>query len=216
MQIDQKNLEQKNHELMEAFKEKNRSQQQVQKLYQSLKAQVMASRVAFAASDDAENTINTAGANRFADRVGGPGLGTRTPPFSADPLTLSEHHRRMGSHGSGGGNGERVGPNFVSRNYSPQHIRETPSAHRTRLPRPLYGNFGSKDVRENDGSGLSGPRGATRQPLRDIQPNAFSHPSGNGYGMTAGLKMGRQTNFPLGQANAQSYRHGGPSNVNLR
>ncbi|KAL9097059.1 MAG: hypothetical protein Q9165_001023 [Trypethelium subeluteriae] len=169
MQIDQKNLEQKNHELMDAFKEKSKSQQQVQKLYQSLKAQVMASRVAFAASDDAENTINTVGTPRFADRLG-----------------------------------------------VQEHIRETLSAHRTRLPRPLYGNFGSKDAGENDGSRLSGSRGTTRQPLRETQPTVFSHPVGNEYGMTAGLKVGRQTNFPLSQANTHSYRHGGPINVNLR
>ena len=122
MQADQKNLEQKNHELMEAFKEKSRNQQQVQKLYQSLKAQVMASQVASAASDDADNAINTVASNRFIDHIGDTGFRSRGPPFSADPLTIPKKHQRVGSLGSGGEDGERAGNNLTGRIYSPRTV----------------------------------------------------------------------------------------------
>lgn len=120
MQADQKGLEQKNHELMEAFKEKSRSQQQVQKLYQSLKAQVMASQVASAASDDAENAINTVASNRSINHVGNHSLRNRGPPFSADSLPINKNHHRNGSFGSGGDGRERAGSGLLGRTYSPR------------------------------------------------------------------------------------------------
>ena len=80
MQAEQASLEAKNHELVEAFKEKTKSQQQTQKLYQSLKAQVMASHVAHAAGDEAEFTLQTARGDRFIDRL--PGTRTGTANYS--------------------------------------------------------------------------------------------------------------------------------------
>lgn len=74
MQVEQASLEAKNHELVDAFKEKTKSQQQTQKLYQSLKAQVMASHIANAAGNDAEFTLQSTRADRFIDRL----PGTRT------------------------------------------------------------------------------------------------------------------------------------------
>jgi hypothetical protein len=80
MQAEQASLEAKNHELVEAFKEKTKSQQQTQKLYQSLKAQVMASHIAHAAGDEAEFTLQTARGDRFIDRL--PGTRTGTANYS--------------------------------------------------------------------------------------------------------------------------------------
>ncbi|ORY13512.1 hypothetical protein BCR34DRAFT_441527, partial [Clohesyomyces aquaticus] len=64
MQAEQAALEQKNHDLVDAFREKSRSQQHVQKLYQSLKAQVMASHVANAAGEEVDNSIHTVRGDR--------------------------------------------------------------------------------------------------------------------------------------------------------
>ncbi|KAI9686254.1 MAG: hypothetical protein M1822_003910 [Bathelium mastoideum] len=123
MQIEQKNLEQKNHELMEAYKDKSRNQQQVQKLYQSLKAQVMASQVASAASDDAENAIHTVASNRFIDRIGNHTSQHRPPPFSTGPLGTNRDRRYDSGHGSGHNSRERVGIDPLNRTYSPRTLQ---------------------------------------------------------------------------------------------
>ncbi|TKA35811.1 hypothetical protein B0A49_13444, partial [Cryomyces minteri] len=108
---DQKHLEQKNHELVTAYEEKSRSQQQIQKLYQSLKSQVMASHVQTAASDDAENTLQTVTGSRLIDR-----LGTSRAPqsqyaqFSAGHRGAEQIHSRQRSSGSGGITAQYSGP----------------------------------------------------------------------------------------------------------
>jgi hypothetical protein len=107
MQTEQASLEQKNHELVDAFREKSRAQQQMQKLYQSLKAQVMASHVANAAGDEADLTLHTARADRFVDRI--PGARTGTGNFSQPGMGNQQarggngQHNRNGSGSSGGG-----------------------------------------------------------------------------------------------------------------
>jgi hypothetical protein len=89
MQAEQASLEAKNHELVDAFKEKSKSQQHIQKLYQSLKAQVMASHVATAAGDEAELTLQSARGDRFIERLPGTRTGTA-------------NYRQMGMNQGGG------------------------------------------------------------------------------------------------------------------
>jgi len=74
MHGEQESLVAKNQELHNAFKERAKSQQQTQKMYQALKAQVMASHVANAAGDEAEYALNTAHGDRLMNRI----PGTRT------------------------------------------------------------------------------------------------------------------------------------------
>jgi len=80
MHQEQVSLETKNHELVDAFKDKGKSLQHITKLYQALKAQVMASHVATAAGDEAEMTLQTARGDRFIDRL--PGTRTGTANYS--------------------------------------------------------------------------------------------------------------------------------------
>jgi hypothetical protein len=122
MQAEQASIEAKNHELVEAFKEKTKSQQQTQKLYQSLKAQVMASHVAHAAGDEAKFTLQTARGDRFIDRL----PGTRTGTANYSQMGLSQQmgggraHNRENSRSSGSsgrqqqqqGGGIHLGPPF--------------------------------------------------------------------------------------------------------
>lgn len=86
MHIDQKNLAQKNHELVEKYREKAKNHQQLEKLYNSLKQQQLASGIELAAEHDAENVIMNAG---------GIPLNNNARPH--------EHvmHSRAGSRGSG-------------------------------------------------------------------------------------------------------------------
>ncbi|OCK86387.1 hypothetical protein K432DRAFT_284568 [Lepidopterella palustris CBS 459.81] len=123
MHMEHKNLEQKNHDLVEAFREKSKTQQQIQKLYQSLKAQVMASHVATAATNEAEHTIHAATRDRFVDRIPGTrsGLQQHFNQFSLDPQGNGRNHNRRESGSSGGSGGQGraaqnsgLGPSWTS------------------------------------------------------------------------------------------------------
>lgn len=126
MQIEQTNLEQKNHDLVEAFREKSRTQQQVQKLYQSLKAQVMASHVATAATDEAEHALHTARGNRYVDKI--PGTRSGIPNLSQYGTNAhggGKRHNRDGSGSSGGGGGQRHGQGLSSVGIGPSWSSHT-------------------------------------------------------------------------------------------
>ena len=87
VQLEQKNLEQRNEDLVQAFREKSRSQQRAQRLYQTLKTQVLASQVQVAASDDAEQTLHYATGNRTYDRSepsGPASFGHKSGRYSSD------------------------------------------------------------------------------------------------------------------------------------
>ncbi|KAF2842204.1 hypothetical protein M501DRAFT_927313 [Patellaria atrata CBS 101060] len=91
LQLEKKNLEQRNHELVEAYKEKSKTHSQTQKMYQNLKAQVLNSQAAAAATEDIEHHLQTATAQRFTDRIGLGVIGTSTYP---QPSNIRELHSR--------------------------------------------------------------------------------------------------------------------------
>jgi hypothetical protein len=106
MQAEQISLQKQNEELRDAYREKFKAQQQVQKMYQSLKAQVMASQVAVAAGDEVEMTSQTARGDRFIDRI--PGTRTGTANLNKVGIGHSSNGTRQhiraasGSSGNGG------------------------------------------------------------------------------------------------------------------
>ncbi|RMZ69207.1 RXT2 [Pyrenophora seminiperda CCB06] len=111
MQAEQESLQDKNHELAEAYKEKAKAQQQTLKLYQGLKAQVMASHVAHAAGDEAAYTLQTARRDRFIDRL----PGTRTGSSNYNQMAMPQQpgsnrlHERDMSRSSGSSGRQRQG-----------------------------------------------------------------------------------------------------------
>ncbi|KAH7130639.1 hypothetical protein B0J11DRAFT_257883 [Dendryphion nanum] len=92
--VDQTSLEQKNHELVDVLREKSRAHQQAQKLYQSLKAQVMASQVVTAASDAADLTLHSARGDRYVGRI----PGVQTMAGNSSQPGMNEHMARKGRH----------------------------------------------------------------------------------------------------------------------
>ena len=123
MQAEQKTLEQKNHELVDGFKDKSRSQQQLQKLYQSLKAQVMASAVQTAASDDAEQTLQMLTGSRLAERLGSRGSlehGLSSLPSNTPAVGMVHHRRSSGPRGANADNGRNF--NGPVRGYTSRTI----------------------------------------------------------------------------------------------
>lgn len=110
MREEQESLEQKNQELLGAFRDKCKAQQQIQKLYQSLKAQVMASQVVNAAGDEADFALNSVRVDRFVDRIPGARSGNATlGQLAANQQSEARQHIRAGSGSSGNGTQQRSG-----------------------------------------------------------------------------------------------------------
>ncbi|KAF1911771.1 RXT2-like protein [Ampelomyces quisqualis] len=119
MQTEHTTLETKNHELVKAFKEKSISQQHVHKLYQNLKARVMASQVANAAGDEAEIATHTTRGDRFFDKF--PGARTGSAIYSRTGTSQRPGvmtHTRLDSRSSGSGEHQRGGI-ALGRSYVP-------------------------------------------------------------------------------------------------
>lgn len=110
MQAEQAALEAKNQDLSDNLHKKSKAHQQSQKMYQSLKAQVMASHIANAACDEAEMTSQTARGDRFTDRL--PGVRTSTANYSRMGVGHQQgrrQHSRVESGSSGSSNQQRGG-----------------------------------------------------------------------------------------------------------
>jgi hypothetical protein len=105
---DQATLEAKNGELANAYRDKAKAQQQLQKLYQSLKAQVMASYVAHAAGDEADIALQTARGDRYVDKLPGARSGNVNYGQSRQG-GRQQYHNRNDSGSSGGLGTQRAG-----------------------------------------------------------------------------------------------------------
>jgi hypothetical protein len=104
-------LEQKNHDLSDQYIAKSRAHTQTQKLYQTLKAQVMTSQVATAASDSAENTVRAFLAPPLNDRLrtSDGSQTTGMQHMSHIPLHMQDVRGRFQNREPGGDSG-RNGP----------------------------------------------------------------------------------------------------------
>ena len=98
MQLEHKELESKNHELQDRYREKARNQAQLNKLYQTLKQQQIASGMEAAVDHDAEHVLHSVA------------TGQRGPS--------QYQHSRVRSNGSGSGSGTRRSNNGAAVNNS--------------------------------------------------------------------------------------------------
>lgn len=120
MQAEQADLEQKNHELADALRLKANSLAATTKAYQSLKAQVMATTMADAASQEAEHGMMPSRRDRIIDRVPGVRMGNAANfgPVSGSQQTAGGRvHMRDNSRSSGGGQqqgGVNLGPSLTN------------------------------------------------------------------------------------------------------
>ncbi|KAI8936492.1 hypothetical protein NX059_006897 [Plenodomus lindquistii] len=152
MQAEQASLVDKNQELANAFQGKAKSLAATQKMYQALKAQVMASQVANAAGDEAEHALNTARSDHFISRLPGARISTANFNQMRDRQQASNKrpHERNHSGSSGSSTQQQPGGIGVGPSYR-SHLQGrglggrvltgqsapviTPSqAHRSRLP----------------------------------------------------------------------------------
>ena len=103
---EKKNLEQKNAELAEAFREKSRAQQRLQSLYQKLKGRVNAVAVEDAATHDVESVIQAVAAGQRTNSQGKNGPQRPVPAqIRGQGSPTMFQHARQGSGGSAGSGG---------------------------------------------------------------------------------------------------------------
>ncbi|KAK4543592.1 hypothetical protein LTR36_005487 [Oleoguttula mirabilis] len=190
MHTEQKALEQKNHELAGKFREKSQEQQRLQKLYQALKQQQLAAGMELAAEHNAEHFVQAAGqgGHQHKDRH------------------MQSRSGNNGSAGSGGRSraihgwenqmhGSRAG---LQSSRSAPMVPATPSGHRARLP--LYGNNGTAMAKAPIGGDAMRQGTPYRPALNGIDPNIYGKSNSAGYGMSAGVKMGRQQQGPISRS----------------
>lgn len=90
----------------------------------------------------------------------------------------------------------------------------TPLGHRTRLPHLLYDDRGTGHVAGGDGLAQGTPR---RPGLNTLSPNIFANSNGVGYGgLSAGVKVRRQQNGPIGCDGISGGRPAGVGSLNYR
>ncbi|KAF1956115.1 hypothetical protein CC80DRAFT_445752 [Byssothecium circinans] len=186
LQEERADLEKKNNELGEAFREKSHSQQKIQRMYQQLKAQVMATHVADAAGDEADLTIHTARGDRFVNRI----PGARSGAANLSQLGANQNvggrrrHNRDGSGSSGSneqqrgsmggiGLGPQFGSNLQARGFggrvnsghsAPVGTPSQSQGHRSRLP-VLGGQRPNSFLNVDVGSNYHQASPMARQPL---------------------------------------------------
>ncbi|KAK0314958.1 hypothetical protein LTR82_012952 [Friedmanniomyces endolithicus] len=185
MHLDQKALEQKNHDLAEKYKGKSKQQQHLLRQYQLLKRGQETPGLEMAADQNAEHFLRAAAVPGSLRRGG-------------------QYTHSRGSNGSGSGGehsrtiqaweqqsaGSRVGMQS-SRSAPGASVPATPSGHRQHFPM-IYGNHNGNASKPNLASGDANHHGPAYRPLplQSMDPNLYGN--GAGYGMSAGMKMGRQ------------------------
>lgn len=213
--MEQRSLEQKNHELQEHYRSKAKRHQQTMDLYNRLKAQQIASGLEVAAEHEADGAVQAAGISGPSkhSRAGSGGSGGNRGEPRRSKFGAWEQQQYGGGHDRAGLQSARkqcvpyVPKCKTDRDEdsAPQHVPATPSGHRTRLPQPLYGNFATNNM-----FGADNPRGGSpyRQTASRDQNLHGAYNHGHG-GMSAGVKVGRQASGLLARNSATLPRNAG-------
>ncbi|CAO1601304.1 hypothetical protein XANCAGTX0491_004971 [Xanthoria calcicola] len=197
MQIDQEKLQSENTNLVQAFREKSRKHQQTQELYDRLKRKEMTAATQSAAFESVDDVLGNV-SSRAAPQQSllSKQQGQHEPSqYPYDP-TQGFGHQRDGSNGSGNSGGMMPPPlrrpgAFGNHLFANNNL--TPSQHRTQL-----GSRVQNQVQHHAGHhasnvapGLSHVPGSSQR-LHLGGPSSVNRNNFGGYGMSAGLKVGRQ------------------------
>lgn len=202
MAMDQESLRQKNEELIQAFRDKNRKLLQTQELYDKLKRRDMLGQVQNAASDAVDHTIQASvTANRYAVKIDNQNQRPVPPPRFPSIQNSSIPYQGQGPGGPAMApptsritNGDRTWAGFSSQeNVQQNQPSQTPSTHRQQLapgniPTPY---IGVGKLLPNSLSGAATPQitSTGRSPLTSLNANIATGSGFAGYGMSAGLKV---------------------------
>ncbi|KAL8656323.1 MAG: hypothetical protein Q9226_002709 [Calogaya cf. arnoldii] len=203
MQIDQEKLQAENTNLVQAFREKSRKHQQTQELYDRLKRKEMTAATQSAAFESVDDVLGNVGSRASHGRAPQQSLLSKqqgqhdTSQYPYDP-GQGFGHQRDGSTGSGGSGGVMPPPPLRRPAAFGNHMfggtsNHTPSQHRTqlgsRMQNHLPQNAGHHAPNAAPGPSYV-PTSSQRLPLGG--PSNVNRPNFGGYGMSAGLKVGRQ------------------------
>ncbi|KAK4692020.1 E3 ubiquitin-protein ligase CCNP1IP1, partial [Lecanoromycetidae sp. Uapishka_2] len=210
MQIDQDRLKNENRDLVAAYREKSRKHQQTQELYDRLKRREMTAATQSAAFDSVDEVLgNVSNQPRFSNPQHNSNINRSQAQRSFLPPHVDHNgiekvhsHQRSGSANSGGGGGLMPPPphprqNGVNGNaFGFANAAQTPS-HRTQLgpaaqPAIRTGTAAFRDPPNMVNRSLQSHTPAHRQPFAGHNVNSAARPSMSGYGMSAGMKIGRQ------------------------
>ncbi|KAL9119570.1 MAG: hypothetical protein Q9187_003876 [Circinaria calcarea] len=231
MQIDQDKLKTENANLAAAYREKARKHQQTQELYDKVRRKEMTAITQSAAYDTVDEVLQSVTGNQAHVGNNRPSYGTHLRPVNRGQATSGhfaldgnpeEHNRqRDGSNGSVGSG--RLMPPPIQRpaqGYSAHapgshhEVNMTPSLHRTRLGQPTQtitqqGTSGVRSLGALATGTSQTQTPAQRRPLGGLNGNSSSKTGVSGYGMSAGLKVGRQQgtygSIPEGHSSHQRY-----------
>ncbi|PGH08087.1 hypothetical protein AJ79_06087 [Helicocarpus griseus UAMH5409] len=228
MQINQEQLQKKNHELVEIYRDKCKKHAQITNMYNLLKSRAMRSQIQTAASDSVTQVLESLG--------GGPKSNSSTEDLYRPLTSLAQSPRRspVGYHtttagieqlhphqrsGSGGATKNNMDsaamppptnmpPPFRTTAFPPA----TPQ-HRTRLPgpparpthRPEYQERQPQQGYMPNSQGLSVPQRFGPEAIE----RRFSQNNSNNYGLSAGIKVGRPSDQPLQNPVPQPGAYGG-------
>ena len=221
MQIDQDKLKAENKNLVTAFREKSRKNQQTQELYDRLKRKEMRAATESAAFDSVDEVLgNASGRQGFVSsqyNSGGPRAHAqkdfRSPHGKRDGSQQIHARRKSGSNEIQGGGAmmppplHRPGHNggnaldFGEQNHWSPHTllivnlanaMPTPSSHRTQL-----GSTAQSASRPGTGgfrhpANMMNHTPGQRQTLANLDSNSTHRNGLSGYGMSAGMKVGGQ------------------------
>ncbi|KAL9008466.1 MAG: hypothetical protein Q9173_006413 [Seirophora scorigena] len=207
LQIDRDKLQSENTSLVNAFREKSRKHQQTQELYDRLKRKEMMNVTQSAAFGAVEEVLS----NNVAGR---PGQSRPTPnSFSTRPQEQHDApryqygpgqdlgHQRAGSNGSGGSGGVMMPPPqrrpmvFGGHMLGTGNNNATPIQHRTQMGSQVHQISPQRATRLNPGFAAApthNPTPSRRIALGNMSASNLNRTGFGGYGMSAGLKVGRQ------------------------
>ncbi|KAI4122810.1 MAG: hypothetical protein LQ338_005601, partial [Usnochroma carphineum] len=208
LQIDRDKLQSENTGLVNAFREKSRKHQQTQELYDRLKRKEMLNATQSAAFESVDEVLGNHTARPSQIRPAQQSFSTRpqgqrdAPPYQYD-LGQDLGHQRHGSNGSAGNGGvmmpppsrrpQALGGHMLGHNFTPSH--------RTQLGPQMSNMPQQSGSRQNPGfpAGIShNPTPSRRMPLGTVSASSVNRSHSGGYGMSAGLKVGRQQVFAFG------------------
>ncbi|KAF6236070.1 hypothetical protein HO173_005698 [Letharia columbiana] len=210
MQIDQDRLKLENKNLVTAFREKSRKHQQTQELYDRLKRKEMTAATQSAAFDSVDEVLgNVPGRQGFVSAQH-----TSVAPRSHAQQDFQSpqrnrngieqlHARRKSGSNEIQGNGAMMPPPLHrpggtgSNTFGFANPMPTPSNHRTQLgpttqSASRLGTLGYRHDANMFNKDLQNHTAGQRQSLASLNMNSVNRNGLSGYGMSAGMKVGRQ------------------------
>ncbi|MCJ1245469.1 hypothetical protein MMC30_002673 [Trapelia coarctata] len=210
MQLEQEKLKTENAKLANAYRDKARKHQQTQELYDRLKRKEMTQATQSAAFDSVDEVLQSVSSRQDSNGLGhitqyhgdlSPSKQFTAAQDIGDPLHA---HQRVNNDDHTGSARMmpppmlRPGPVFGNQTFG-QHtgVAATPSGHRTRLGSalPSVRQQASGSTRNFGAFAPASSHSQTpsqRRPLLNLGGNNVNRPSVSGYGMSAGMKIGRQ------------------------